>query len=153
MGNRALVIFADGAGETSGAAVYLHWNGGPDSIYPMLDYLASKAGMNHSASYTTARFCQAAGNFFGGNMSLGLQAAPGLVSEVHERASDLSHGDNGIYLLKIAAGSYGILGRYVDGVWMDGDGSAAERERAILSRRGREMTTHLATMNDPFFNR
>ena len=40
MGNRAFVIFTDG--KTYSPAVYLHWNGGPESIYPMLDYMAKK---------------------------------------------------------------------------------------------------------------
>jgi hypothetical protein len=153
MGNRALVIFCDDADTTGGAGVYLHWNGGPESIYPMLDYLSGKAGMNHSASYTMARFCQAVGNFFGGTTSLGILPVPALVSDLREQAASYSHGDNGLYLLKIAAGSYGIVGRYMDGAWLDGDVSAAERERAILSRHGREMTAHLAPLNDPFFNR
>lgn len=43
MGNRAYVVFEDRQGNRS-PAVYLHWNGGPESIYAMLDTLARYVG-------------------------------------------------------------------------------------------------------------
>jgi hypothetical protein len=154
MGNRALIVFCDAA-ETAGAAVYLHWNGGPETVYAVLDYLASKGGMRHDVSYTTARFIQVVGNFLGGTMSLGVQGAPALVSELREQAASLSHGDNGIYHVLIGAGSYGMAGRYVDGAWWDADTIRGECLRAeqhhYRTRDG--IMGNLASLNDQFFNR
>jgi hypothetical protein len=154
MGNRALIVFCD-ATETTGAAVYLHWNGGPETVYAVLDYLASKGGMRHDASYTTARFIQIAGNFLGGTMSLGVQGAPSLVSEVREQAASLSHGDNGIYLVLVGAGSYTTIGRYLDGAWLDEAAIKAECLRAEQHHyRARDgIMGNLASLNDQFFNR
>ncbi len=38
MGNRATIIFTDGKKSFS-PAVYLHWNGGPESVYAFLEEL------------------------------------------------------------------------------------------------------------------
>lgn len=73
MGNRALVI---PAGETFG--VYLHWNGGYESVYPFLEYCKLKGYRNFggkgSDGYGIARFCQVVGNFFGGGLSIGVHS-------------------------------------------------------------------------------
>lgn len=73
MGNRALVI---PAGETFG--VYLHWNGGYDSVYPFLEYCKLKEfrdfGGKHADGYGIARFTQVVANFFGGSLSIGIQS-------------------------------------------------------------------------------
>jgi len=155
MGNRALVIFTDDTETTDGVAVYFHWNGGPESVYAFVDYLASKGGMRNDASYTAARFIQVAGNFLGGTTSLGIQSVPTLVSDLREQAAGFSHGDNGLYLLKIGAGSYTTYGRYLDGAWLD---EAAIKDECLRAERHAYRATggimaDLATMNDPFFNR
>lgn len=73
MGNRALII---PAGETFG--VYLHWNGGYDSVYPFLEYCRLKGfrdfGGNNRDGYGIARFTQVVANFLGGDLSIGIQA-------------------------------------------------------------------------------
>jgi hypothetical protein len=155
MGNRALVIFTDDTETTDGVAVYFHWNGGPESIYSMLDYLASKGGMRNDASYTSARFVQVAGTFLGGTTSLGLQSVPALVSDLREAAAGISHGDNGLYLIRVSGGSYTTYGRFMDGVWLDEAAIKAECLRAERHayRASGGIMADLATMNDPSFNR
>ena len=62
MGNRAIVIFSDKEEKNILPAVYLHWNGGPESIYAFLDELdRRKVGDNRH--YETARFIQIVGEF------------------------------------------------------------------------------------------
>lgn len=74
MGNRA-VIAAEGAGAHD-TAVYLHWNGGPESVRAFLR-VASDLGVRSpqgDPAYFFARFAQIVGNFFGGTTSVGAGA-------------------------------------------------------------------------------
>ncbi len=93
MGNRALItgegIFYDG----KGMALYLHWNGGMDSVKPMLDYCKLKGfrGFDEDDSYAMARLAQVACNFIGGNLSVGV--------DVWDFTKD-PWCDNGIYVVK-----------------------------------------------------
>lgn len=59
MGNRAFIRFV---GEDAG--IYLHWNGGRDSVEPMLEYCRLKG--YRFDDYGVARMCQVVGNWFGG---------------------------------------------------------------------------------------
>ena len=68
MGNRATVFFTDD-GKAIEAGIYLHWNGGAESVYTFLDYAKSK-GVRTDAVYCMARMCQIIGNYFGGTLSL-----------------------------------------------------------------------------------
>jgi hypothetical protein len=148
MGNRAYVVFEDRQGNRS-PAVYLHWNGGPESIYAMLDALAryqTRAGTTAAAGdlqpcgakqpygfandpfYAAARFTQLAGNFFGGFASLGLENTP-------ERIEELAQvGDNGLYIvtptgLKRCFHEYGA-DRADEYHWLTPRQVAAERRQA-----------------------
>lgn len=68
MGNRANVHFVD-----NDIHVYLHWNGGIESVAAFLQQTANIMGnRTGDAQYFTARFIQVVGNFFGGNTSLGV---------------------------------------------------------------------------------
>lgn len=77
--------------------VYLHWNGGTDSVKAFLKYCEMKDYRDfegkYSDGYGIARFCQVAGNYFGGNCDIGLVSN---VSETEDYASGL---DNGIYIV------------------------------------------------------
>ena len=89
MGNRAVIT------DTSKQiGVYLHWNGGYDSVSAFCEYARLKgvpAPSNDCASdYAWARFCQIVGNFLGGTGSLGV----GLY-----RRMDKDNGDNGVYIV------------------------------------------------------
>lgn len=92
MGNRAIV---KPKGEDIG--VYLHWNGGIDSVTAFLEYCKLKEYRNFGGKfadgYGIARFCQVVGNFFGGGLSIGVETD---VKETKEYAECI---DNGIYII------------------------------------------------------
>ena len=81
MGNRAVIKFD---GTTQG--IYLHWNGGIESVQAFLD--CAKRYELRGGSYGAARLCQIIGNFFGGSLSLGVDRIDFL---------DCDNGDNGMF--------------------------------------------------------
>jgi len=101
MGNRATVIFTDGKKSFS-PAVYLHWNGGAESVYGFLEEL-NRRKVRADQEYECARFIQLVGEFFDqdeqGGLSLGVANAPksSKVEDLAKVQTDL--GDNGIYLV------------------------------------------------------
>ena len=92
MGNRAIV-----KPKGRDVGVYLHWNGGIDSVTAFLEYCKLKGyrdfGGIYSDGYGIARFCQVVGNFFGGSTSVGIETD---VKETEEYAEWI---DNGIYII------------------------------------------------------
>ncbi|TVM31187.1 hypothetical protein [Oceanidesulfovibrio marinus] len=66
MGNRACIIH-----ENAELGIYLHWNGGPESVYPMLEYARAHARLGES-DYAMSRLVQVIANFLGGNLDIGL---------------------------------------------------------------------------------
>lgn len=92
MGNRA-VLKAKG---NNNKAVYLHWNGGRDSVEAFLKYCELRGFRGFEDDYGMARFCQVVGNFFG---------ADGLSIGITDYAQ--SPGDNGIYIIE----GWEIVGR------------------------------------------
>ena len=81
MGNRAVITIAhrDMSGniikrvKDTDIGVYLHWNGGYDSVNAFLTYCDIKGYRPpESDCYGWARLCQVIGNFFGGTDSLGI---------------------------------------------------------------------------------
>ena len=92
MGNRAIV---KPVGKNVG--VYLHWNGGVESVSAFLKYCELKQfrdfGGKYADGYGLARFCQVVGNFFGGGLSIGIETD---VTESEEYAEWM---DNGIYVI------------------------------------------------------
>lgn len=91
MGNRA-VITTQHNYDNNGIGVYLHWNGGRDSVEAFLAYMKLK---KHRAPdtdcYGWARLCQVIGNFFGGTTSIGIDTVNHL---------DTNNGDNGVYIIQ-----------------------------------------------------
>ena len=84
MGNRAVLDFKNGQG------VYLHWNGGRESVEAFLR-AAKDLGIRSNKSdpeYCVARFAQMVGNYFGGTTSLGVAPITSL---------DCDNGDNGVF--------------------------------------------------------
>lgn len=72
MGNRAIIQTKESY-ENEGIGIYLHWNGGRDSVEPFLKYCELKGYRAPDCdSYGWARLCQVIGNFFGGTLSLGI---------------------------------------------------------------------------------
>ena len=89
MGNRAVI---KPVGKNIG--VYLHWNGGIDSVTAFLKYCELKGFRSFDDAYGMARFCQVVGNFFGGGLSIGIETDVSISKEYAEWL------DNGIYVVK-----------------------------------------------------
>lgn len=80
--------------------VYLHWNGGRDSVEAFLKYCELKGYRSPDKdSYGWARLCQVIGNFFGGGNSIGIDTLWHL---------DRDNGDNGVYIIE----GWKIVDRY-----------------------------------------
>lgn len=91
MGNRA-VITTEKNFKNNGVGVYLHWNGGYDSVSAFLKYCELKGYRTPDMdNYGWARLCQVIGNFFGGSTSLGIDTVDNL---------DCDNYDNGVYIIK-----------------------------------------------------
>lgn len=89
MGNRAIV-----KPEGQNIGVYLHWNGGIDSVTAFLKYCELRNFRGFDDPYGLARFCQVVGNFFGGGLSLGIE------TDIYETKKSAEWIDNGIYVVK-----------------------------------------------------
>lgn len=95
MGNRAVILskndmLADGKINPNQIGLYLHWNGGRDSVSAFLKYCKLKGYRSPSTDcYGWACLCNVISNFFGDGMSLGIDIASHL---------DCNH-DNGVYII------------------------------------------------------
>ena len=95
MGNRAYVIFEDKESKSFSPAIYLHWNGGPESIYAFLDEL-DRRGVRSDQEYEAARFVQIVGEYFmPDQLSLGVTSGPSSAADLGRWAGE----DNGLYLV------------------------------------------------------
>ena len=91
MGNRAVITTKENF-ENNGVGIYLHWNGGYDSVSAFLKYCELKGYRSPSENnYGWARLCQVIGNFFGGSTSVGIDVVSNL---------DCNNYDNGVYIIK-----------------------------------------------------
>ena len=91
MGNRAVITTRENF-ENNGVGIYLHWNGGRDSVQAFLLYCKIKGyRAPDSDNYGWARLCQVIGNFFGGELSLGIDTVDHL---------DCDNYDNGVYIIE-----------------------------------------------------
>jgi hypothetical protein len=101
MGNRATVIFTDGKNRFS-PAVYLHWNGGPESVYAFLEEL-DRRKQRADQDYECARFIQLIGQFFDqdriSSTSVGVANGPKSDSVDDLLKVPTDHGDNGFYVV------------------------------------------------------
>ena len=87
MGNRAVITTVDRK-----IGLYVHWNGGRDTIQPLLKYCELKGFRPPSSdSYGWARLCQVLGNFFGGTLGVGIGP--------YTTDRRMDPGDNGIYVI------------------------------------------------------
>ena len=94
MGNRAVITTRN---EQIG--IYLHWNGGRDSVEAFLKYCELKGHRPPEVdNYGWARMCQVIGNFFGGETSIGIDRTDAL---------DCDNWDNGVYIIE----KWKIIGR------------------------------------------
>jgi hypothetical protein len=87
MGNRAVISFkCEGVPKEYSPSIYLHWNGGRDSIEGFLK-AHEKADFRNGA-YGIARLIQLITNWFGGGLCVGV----GVYSQM-----DTDNFDNGVY--------------------------------------------------------
>jgi hypothetical protein len=94
MGNRAVITTADNKEPETGEklGIYLHWNGGRDSIEPFLRYCEFRGFKKPERdNYGWARLCQVIANFMGGENSIGIDQTKNL---------DCDNYDNGIYMIE-----------------------------------------------------
>ena len=94
MGNRAVITT-----KNKKIGVYVHWNGGRDSIEAFLKYCELQNFPSPEKDYYGwARLCQVISNFFEGGLSIG-------IDEYYKL--DVDNGDNGTYIIK----DWQIIGR------------------------------------------
>lgn len=96
MGNRAVITTKD-----KEIAVYLHWNGGRDSVEAFLKYCEiCDFRPPEKDNYGWARLCQVIANFFGaGGLSIGI--------DTYENLETSADWDNGVYIIK----DWKVIGR------------------------------------------
>lgn len=103
MGNRAVITLENKLMirnfSEDEIGIYLHWNGGYDSVSAFLKYCELKGYRKpEEDNYGWARLCQVIGNYFGGTNSIGIDKCRNL---------DCDNWDNGVYLIK----DWKIVGR------------------------------------------
>lgn len=94
MGNRAVITTSRALDPKNSEelGVYLHWNGGINSVAAFLKYCKLKGYRPpEQDNYGWARLCQVIGNFFGGGLSIGIDKCCNL---------DCNNYDNGTYIIK-----------------------------------------------------
>ena len=89
MGNRAVITFSKKPNSHS-LGIYLHWNGGPESVLAFLEAANHFQVREGDDAYELARVVQIIGNYFGGTTSIGVGVL---------RTLDCDNGDNGVYAL------------------------------------------------------
>ncbi len=99
MGNRAVITTPEFEKDDSTTGIYLHWNGGRDSIEAFLTYCKLRGFRPpEQDNYGMARLTQVIANYFGGELSIGIDKCNQL---------DCDNFDNGVYLIK----DWEIVGR------------------------------------------
>jgi hypothetical protein len=87
MGNRAVITLAKKPTSNS-VGIYLHWNGGAESVLAFAEAAKHFGVRLHDETYASARLAQIIGNFFGGTLSVGV----GILKQL-----DCENYDNGTY--------------------------------------------------------
>lgn len=86
MGNRAVIT-----DKQKQIGIYLHWDGGRDSVEGFLKYCKFKEYRNPNEDcYGWARMCQVIANYIGGDLSIGIDKFENL---------DADNWDNGTYVI------------------------------------------------------
>jgi len=104
MGNRAVLTTST---TTEGFGIYLHWNGGLESVVAFLDAARDRGYRNPASDevYAMARLCGLIHEFFGveGSASLGIGCLETL---------DCNNSQNGVYVI---GDNWSIIDRWGDG--------------------------------------
>lgn len=106
MGNRAVITTKDRQ-----LGVYLHWNGGRDSVEAFLEYCELRGFRSPDCDpYGWARLCQVVANFMGAEgLSVGVSR--------YEGDERMDPGDNGVYVIE----GWRVAGRLRRGYGADGE--------------------------------
>jgi hypothetical protein len=90
MGNRAVITAS--TDRTTGVGIYVHWNGGYESVQAFLDVCRDRGYRDPTMdeSYAMARLCGLICEFFGGAESVGIGPL---------RDLDCDNYDNGVYVI------------------------------------------------------
>lgn len=109
MGNRAIIQTRESF-ENEGIGVYLHWNGGRDSVEAFLKYCELKGYRTPDTdNYGWARLCQVIANYFESGLSIG-------IGNFSKGAGEYQ--DNGTYIIE----GWKIVGRECwDDDWSEQD--------------------------------
>ena len=135
MGNRAHVIFVDNSGAIS-PAVYLHWNGGPESVYAFLRVLGERGGRSVVVSYMAARFAGIVAEFFGPEDCQSLGVVNGPKSITANWMSGFTMTDNGAYVVTSDGISSWSVDRWFGG--LDSYTPAKKSGKAFSAKEYRE---------------
>jgi hypothetical protein len=133
MGNRAHVIFVSKDEKEISPAVYLHWNGGPETVYPLLAEL-DRRDVRPDQDYEAARFIAIVAELFDQEyytgLSLGVHNGP---TKITPQALDrYDHGDNGVYVVCRESG--GSVRRLRSGRWLTAKEVDQEHRAAMRHR-------------------
>jgi len=91
MGNRAVITMAKKPTDNS-VGIYLHWNGGAESVLAFAETAKHFGVRFHDEHYAAARLAQIIGNFFGGTLSVGVGTL---------RHLDCQNFDNGTFKISL----------------------------------------------------
>ena len=98
MGNRAVITTKENF-SNNGVGIYLHWNGGRDSVEAFLAYCKIKGFRTPDRdNYGWAYLATVIGNYFGDGTGVGVDTVTHL---------DCKNGDNGVYFIE----DWEIVGR------------------------------------------
>ena len=109
MGNRAMISFKeDGQEKEFAPSIYLHWNGGRDSVEAFLEASQTLGIRGNDGSYCIGRMAQVIGNWMGGHLSMGVGCY---------RQYDTEWLDNGVYWIN----DFKIVERELPSFFEDGE--------------------------------
>lgn len=118
MGNRAIVIFTHPYDEVQmvySPAVYLQWNGGPESIYQFLDEMEKRIVLYGNSKVEAASFIGIVADFFGAitpDSACHVRVSNGPTTETDLGQYDYGD-DNGLYLIQRIRGEKPYVKRFV----------------------------------------
>src|SRR4051794_11248585 len=116
MGNRAAVAFTKG--DDISTAVYLHHNGGPESVYAFLAELnRRRCGRGQHVIFVAARFAHVVGDFFDSDeathSSIGILNGPAKISVEGLGTLADTADDNGVYVVNLDDPNKWAIRRFV----------------------------------------
>ena len=153
MGNRVIVVFINRDRTEFSPSIYLHWNGGPESIYAFLKEMDIREvrGSDHM-EYQAAGFIKIVGDLFGPDgLSLGVSNLRG-VSHLNyqEKLTDSNYmEDNGLYLIDRTTKKI-KMHRFINKGWLGIDEITQEKTKALKYKKAKGLIDHFDKVRDFF---